>query len=501
MKYDYKTLADIRHKVFTAVSKMAFRDDWHELPNIPYEIVPGDIAKYRESSFLERAIVSERIRLAMGLNLRKNDRERPITEGIEEADIPSKYYEPPLINIIKFACDACPDNVYEVTNMCRGCLAHPCVEVCPKNAITIVKGKSVIDQEKCIKCGLCKKACPYSAIIKHERPCAASCGVDAIYSDEYGRATIDYKKCVSCGMCLVNCPFGAISDKSQIYQLIQAMNEDYKVVAIVAPSYPGQFGKNVGFNDFRKAMIELGFDDVLEVAIGADICAIDEAEAFLDEVPEKISFMGTSCCPSWSVMAKNLFPDRADHISMALTPMVFAARLVREDNKNAKIVFIGPCSAKKLEASRKAVRSEVDFVITYEELSGMLAAKEIEIIGTDNALTKEATGAGRGFAVSGGVAKAVADLIAKKNPETEIKIKNVDGLRECKQLYQDAVKGKYDGYLLEGMACPGGCVAGAGCIVNPVISGSQVKAAAKKSTLQISDESKYAEKIYLLEGK
>ncbi|HPJ87764.1 MAG TPA: 4Fe-4S dicluster domain-containing protein [Thermotogota bacterium] len=501
MKYEYKTLADIRQKVFTAVSKMAFDDDLSELANIPYEIIPGDIAKYRESSFLERAIVSARIRLAMGLNLRTNDRERPITEGIEEADIPSKYYEPPLINIIKFACDACPTDSYEVTNMCRGCLAHPCVEVCPKDAIHIIKGKSVIDQEKCIKCGMCAKACPYTAIIKHERPCAAACGVDAIFSDEYGRASIDYEKCVSCGMCLVNCPFGAISDKSQIYQLIQAMNRNYDVVAIVAPSYLGQFGKNVGFNDFKTTLIKLGFKDVVEVAIGADICAIDEAEAFLKEVPEEMAFMGTSCCPSWSSMAKRLYPERADHISMALTPMVFAARLVRETYREAKIVFIGPCSAKKLEASRKSVRSEVDFVITFEELAGMLSAKDIEIRGTDKSLNDEATGAGRGFAVSGGVSKAVADLIKKKNPETEIKIHNVDGLRECRQLYQDAVKGKYDGYLLEGMACPGGCVAGAGCIVNPVISGSQVKAAAKGSELKTVDESKYADKLYLLEGK
>ncbi|WP_416176178.1 4Fe-4S dicluster domain-containing protein [Clostridium sp.] len=500
MKYEYKTLADIRHKVFTAVSKIAFNGNLDEIANIPYEIVGGDVGKYRQSAFLERAIVSERVRLAMGLNLRPSDKPRPITEGIEQATKPSKYYEPPLINIIKFACNACPTKSYEVTNMCRGCLAHPCVEVCPKNAISIVNGKSFIDQDKCIKCGLCAKACPYSAIIKHERPCASACGMDAISSDENGRADIDYDKCVSCGMCLVNCPFGAISDKSQIYQLIQAIKQKNDVIAIVAPSYLGQFGKNVGFDDFKEAMIKLGFKDVVEVAIGADICTIDEAKDFIENVPKNLSFMATSCCPAWSVMAKKSHPDHADNVSMALTPMVFAARLVREKNKDAKIVFIGPCSAKKLEASRKSVKSEVDFVITFEELSGMLDAKGIKIVGTKNTLNNEATASGRGFAVAGGVAEAVSNLIKKQHPDREVKIKSAAGLKECRKMFDDAVKGKYDGYLLEGMACPEGCVSGAGCIAKPNISGVQVKIASKKSELKVSDESKYADKLYLLHG-
>ena len=209
MKYEYKTLSFIRHQVFTAVSKMAFEETLDNLPNLPYEIIPNDAHGYRGTVFLDRAIVSERIRLAMGLNLRDKDQLRSISEGIENANKPSKYYEPPLINIIKFACNACPDNVYEVTDMCRGCLAHPCVEVCPKNAVSIVKGKSVINQDDCIKCGLCYKNCPYNAIIHHQRPCASACGMYAISSDADGKADIDQELCVSCGMCLVNCPFGA----------------------------------------------------------------------------------------------------------------------------------------------------------------------------------------------------------------------------------------------------------------------------------------------------
>lgn len=498
MNKDFKVLAEIRHNVFKEVSKLAFNDNLSDIENLPYEIIKGDIAKYRESIFLERAIVGERIRLAMGLNLRKSNKHRPITEGLKQANIPSKYYEPPLINVIKFACDACPTESYEVTSICRGCLAHPCVEVCPTKAISIVHGKSIIDQDKCIKCGKCQKVCPYEAVVHHKRPCAVACGVDAISSDQNGRADIDYSKCVSCGMCMVACPFGAIADKSQIYQLIRAIKSNAEVIAIVAPSFLGQFGSKAGFNDVKDALVKLGFSDVVEVAIGADICAIEEAKDFIEKVPNKRAFMATSCCPSWSVMAKNMFPKYAEHISMALTPMVFTARLVREKKKHAKIVFIGPCSAKKLEASRKSVKSEVDFVITYEELSGMLSAKEIKVIGTNQSLTDEATCSGRGFAVSGGVAKAVSMLIEKMEPGREVKIHSADGLKECIALCNDFVSGKYDGYLLEGMGCPGGCVAGAGCLAKPNVAKTQVKNAAKESERQYADESKYADKLYLL---
>jgi [FeFe] hydrogenase (group B1/B3) len=498
MNKDFKVLADIRHRVFEEVSKNAFEDNMDHIANIPYEIIKGDVAQFRDSAFLERAIVSERIRLAMGLGVRTKDKHRPITEGLDQANIPSKYYEPPLINVIKFACDACPTKGYEVTNMCRGCLAHPCVEVCPVDAVHIINGVSVIDQEKCIKCGRCAKACPYSAIIEHDRPCAAACGVDAISSDENGRADIDYDKCVSCGMCMVACPFGAIADKSQIYQLIQAIKHHKEIIAVVAPSFLGQFGNKVGFNDLKRALEELGFQDTVEVAIGADICAIEEAEDFIEKVPEEHAFMGTSCCPAWSSMAKKTFPELADNISMALTPMVFTARMMREKNPNAKIVFIGPCSAKKLEASRKAVKSEVDFVITYEELAGMFAGKGIEVQGTDKSFTDEATCSGRGFAVSGGVAQAVSKLVEKMDPEREVKVHNAEGLKNCVDMCKEATKGKYDGYLLEGMACPGGCVAGAGCLAKPNVAGAQVKLAAKGSERKYADESKYADKLYLL---
>ena len=237
--------------------------------------------------------------------------------------------------------------------------------------------------------------------------------MDAIHSDKNGKAEIDYEKCVSCGQCLVNCPFGAISDKSQIFQVIRAIQSGEQVYAALAPAFVGQFGAKVTPGKLRAAMKELGFTDVFEVAIGADLCAEQEAEDFIKEVPEKLPFMATSCCPAWSVMAKKLFPDYANCISMALTPMTLTARLIKKQNKNAKVVFIGPCAAKKLEAMRRTVKSEVDFVLTFEEMTGIFAAKNIkvELLEEDPAGVSDASADGRNFAVSGGVAKAVENVI------------------------------------------------------------------------------------------
>ena len=283
--------------------------------------------------------------------------------------------------------------------------------------------------------------------------------MDAIGSDELGRAKIDYDKCVSCGMCLVNCPFGAISDKSQIFQLIQAIKRGDKVVAAVAPAFVSQFGEKVTSSQMREAMRQVGFHKVIEVAVGADMCTAEEAEDFLKKVPNEQPFMATSCCPSWSVMAKKLFPQFKDYISMAMTPMVLTARLYKKDHPDVRIVFIGPCTAKKLEASRRTIRSDVDFVLTFEELMGMFEAKEVNFADIEEeAPLREATGDGCGFAVSGGVAAAVANAIHQMDPDREVKIASAQGLADCRKLLMMAKAGKYNGYLLEGMGCPGGCI-------------------------------------------
>lgn len=501
MRGVHSAVDDLRRDVFREVARLAYEGgDYSRIDQIPYKIIPGEDAQYRHDVFLERAIVTERLRLACGLPLRTAAEMSLASDGIELAAHPEKYYEPPLINIIPFACNACPPKEIRISSNCQGCLSRPCMNVCPKNAISIGRdGKSVIDKEKCVKCGRCESQCPYNAISRIERPCAKACGMDAIGSDEKGRAKIDYEKCVSCGMCLVNCPFAAIADKSQIFQLIQAINEGDKVIACVAPAFVGQFGKDATPRKLKKAMRMLGFVDTVEVAIGADMCTVEEAHDFLDNVPERLDFMATSCCPAWSVMAKKLFPEFKDNISMAMTPMVLTARIVKRDNPDAKIVFVGPCAAKKLEASRRTVRSDVDFVLTFEELQGMFDAKEIDFasIEPDDCDTDftQGTAAGRGFAVGGGVAAAVEEVISQIAPDRHVYVDYGDGLRECRKMLTLAKAGKRHGYLLEGMACPGGCVAGAGTI-EPVMSAtSQLRRYKASAPEQSALESSYATRL------
>ena len=499
----YTSVNDIRKRVFAEIAKLSYEyeeGDLAKLEMIPYRIIPGEVSTYRESIFLERAIVEERMRLALGLNLRPVTEHAPVSVGAEECIKPEKYYEPPLINVIKFACHSCPDNVVRVSDQCQGCLAHPCKEVCPKQAIRFEHGKAVIDPELCIKCGKCINACSYGAIIRLERPCAKACGLKAISSDEYGRAEIDYTKCVSCGMCLANCPFGAIADKAQIFQVIQAIRSDTPVYAAIAPAVVGQFGMDLTMGKVRNAFKALGFQDAIEVAIGADLCTIEEAEDFVREVPEKLPFMGTSCCPSWSSMAKKTLPEYAECISMALTPMVLTARLIKQQHPGCKVAFIGPCAAKKLEASRKSVRSEVDFVLTFEEVRGMFEAKEVDFekIEGHNSM-HGASGDGRGFAAGGGVADAVANIIKERYPDREVKIERAEGLDNCKKMLLLAKAGKYNGYLLEGMACPGGCIGGAGTVQPIEESRKAVQKNKQQSTNAHASSIAYQELLSILE--
>jgi [FeFe] hydrogenase (group B1/B3) len=336
--------------------------------------------------------------------------------------------------------------------------------VCPVGAITVVDRKSYIDQSKCIKCGKCKSICPYDAIAKKTRPCQKACGVNAIKSDKRGRAYIDNDKCVSCGQCMVSCPFGAISDKSQVFQLCRALKEGQEVIAEIAPAFVGQFGENITPHNIKAALKELGFSKVYETALGADIGAVAEAHHYVEKVVTgELPFLLTSCCPAWSVLAKKYFPDLADKVSQELTPMVATGRTIKREHPNAKVVFIGPCASKKLEASRRSVRSDVDFVITFEELQGMFDAKGIDLTQYKSERSlHDATGAGRGYAVAGGVANAIERCIKEYYPGTEVKIEHAEGLTDCKKALLLAKAGKKNGYLIEGMGCSGGCIAGAG---------------------------------------
>lgn len=467
MKESYMSIMNIRRKVFAEVARISYEDsDLSELEQASYRLFPGETATLRKDIFRERAIAEEMIRLAMGLDIREIDTYKKITDGFDKINIDENAYEEPLISVIKFACESCPTRSFFVTNNCRNCMAHPCTNVCPVNAVSIGKDGAVIDTEKCIKCGRCKNTCPYSAIVEYERPCASVCGVNAIEDDEVGRAVINHDKCVACGRCITQCPFGAIADKTQIYQLIKALKSNKKVYAIIAPSFIGQFGALTTPAQLAEAVKLLGFEELIEVGLGADMTTLHEAKEYLHKVPNEIPFMGTSCCYSWSLMIDYNFPELKGYISDTGSPMKYTAEYVKKKDPNALVTFIGPCTSKKLEAIDK-VKDHVDFVITFEELMGMLVAKNIEPSELEVSRDiEDASTTARGYAVAGGVADAVKKVCEELEPGREIKIEGANSLSECIKMLKLAKAGKKDGYLLEGMACPGGCVAGVGTIAS-----------------------------------
>ena len=481
MRGIYTPVTDIRRKVFTEVARMSYEsnemaDYAKEIRDLPFKIMPGEDSSLRSSIFLERAIVSERIRLAMGLSLRPVTESVSATEDLEHSVIADKYYEPPLINVIKFACNKCPEKIIKVTSMCQGCLAHPCQEVCPKKAISFRNGRSHIDQDLCIKCGRCHDVCPYSAIIKNVIPCEDSCPVGAISKDESGKEHIDPEKCILCGKCLQSCPFGAVVEMSQMVDVLKLLaDENKKVVAMLAPAVLGQFPGTI--NNLIGALKKLGFADVVEVAIGADITTRKEAAEFIEKMENGEKMMTTSCCPAYYKAADLHIPEIKPFVSHTRTPMYYTAELLKQEQPECTAVFVGPCLAKRFEAENDP---NVDYVLTFEEIGAMLVASGINVADCEpQEFAKISCAQGRRFPVSGGVAGAVASLVEGK---AEFKPTAINGLNKAsiKLLKQYATKGS-DFNMIEVMCCEGGCVAGPGCV-----------ALAKKSAIMVENYVKTA---------
>lgn len=433
----------LKHQVLTEVARGAWKQDLVEnVLDIPKKILPGRIPTMRCCVYKERAILQERVKLAMGGN-----RE-----------------DPNIMEVIDIACDECPMGGFEVTNSCRGCLAQRCKDACPRDAISFdVNHQAHIDKTKCINCGLCSKACQYSAIVDRKRPCENACTVKAISANEDQAAHIDHEKCIDCGACISQCPFGAIMDKSFIldaidYILKSENNTEYKIYALIAPAIADSF-KDAKLEQIITGIKKLGFYDVIEVAKGADMVAYNEAK----ELDEK-GFLLSSCCPAFVSFTKKNFPELTEYISHNLSPLGTIAKKLKEDDPTCKTVFIGPCTAKKAEIKQDGVKDYVDVVITFEELLALFASKDIEYETLEETPINQASYFGRVFARSGGLTEAMSQGLKEIGSSIEFKPETCNGVMMCKAALMRKSKDNLDANFVEGMICNGGCIGGAGTL-------------------------------------
>ncbi len=444
-KFDTK-VQHLKYKVLREVARVAWQDQLLEkMPDIPKIIVPTDTATMRCCVYKERAIVTERIKLALG----------------------GDQSNPNVIEVIDIACDECPVDGYSVTEDCRGCIAHRCEDVCKRGAITFDEHqKAHIDKSKCVECGQCAKVCPYSAITNRKRPCQNACKVHAISMDENKAALIDNNKCIACGACVYQCPFGAIMDKSFIIDIIDLLkksenNTKYKVYAVVAPAIASQF-TYATLGQALSGIKELGFYHIVEAALGADMVAYEECK----ELAEK-GFLTSSCCPAFVDYIEKQFPQLKEHISHNLSPAATIARYIKKTDPTSKIVFIGPCTAKKMEFQKEQVRPYIDSVMTFEELQALYDSRDIDITKLGEDVLNNASYYGRIFARSGGLTDAVQQGLKERDlADFDYKPIACDGIEACRMALLRASKNALPNNFIEGMACVGGCIGGAGCLTH-----------------------------------
>ena len=450
-KFDTK-VQHLKYKALREVARQAWEDTLLDnLLDIPKIIVPGNTPTMRCCVYKERAILGERVKLAMG----------------------GDKTNPNVIEVIEIACDECPVGGYEVTNACRGCLAHRCEDVCKRGAISFDENHVAhIDKTKCVECGACAKVCPYTAIVGRKRPCQNACKVKAISMNENKAAAIDNNKCISCGACVYQCPFGAIMDKSYILDAIELLkNRDgkNKVYAIVAPSISSQF-TYAKLGQVITGMKKLGFHTVVEAALGADMVAQAESK----ELAEK-GFLTSSCCPAFVAYIKKNFPALVPFVSHNLSPMGAISKYIKETEENAKIIFIGPCTAKKAEVQLDSVKPYVDVVLTFEELQALFDSRDLDITTLEEDVLDNASYYGRIFARSGGLSDAVAEGLKEQGLEDfKLNACACDGIEACRVALLKKSKNLLDANFIEGMACIGGCIGGAGCLTHGEKSKTEV---------------------------
>ncbi len=465
----------LRRELLTRIIKHLRSGDLEEqIDRIPYIMRPRDTAEIsRCCIYKDRAMLKYRTMSALGFSMDDETDEMTTLASYTQMAFERERIEKEPLSVMDTACSACVKSNYVVTNMCRGCVARPCVSNCNKGAIYFQNGQAHIDPAKCVNCGLCQKACPFHSIIYIPVPCEEACPVGAISKDERGKEHIDPKKCIYCGRCISACPFGAVMERSHIIDIYKAFNSPEKVIAVVAPAIAGQF--KTSLSNILGAIKQVGFDEVVEVAKGADVTTANEAEEFIEKMQEGQPFMTTSCCPSYYMLAARHLPEVKPFVSHTRSPMFYTAEMVRKANPTAKIVFVGPCLAKRFEAFSDP---NVDYTLSFEELGTVFIALGIDAMSeSDYVQDQSIDPSSRGYAASAGVASAVAAAVGDKYEIKPIVINGIDkaSIRELKGYVKSC-----PGNMIEVMACEGGCINGCNVIANPKIATRQVQQLAKK---------------------
>ncbi|MDO5291470.1 MAG: [Fe-Fe] hydrogenase large subunit C-terminal domain-containing protein [bacterium] len=326
------------------------------------------------------------------------------------------------------------------------------------NAIT----KNQVRDKIVAKVSACSEDCETS---DGKSKCMNVCPFEAIKRDDKtGDKWIQEDLCMSCGRCVKVCDMGHYMDVPQSMPLLELLKNHEKVIAMVAPAIAGQFGPDVTLDQLREAFIKIGFTDMFEVAMGADVLSMKEALEYNELVNEEGDFMITSCCcPMWVAMLKKLYNDLVPEVSPSVSPMVAMGRIIKALNNDVKCVFVGPCVAKKAEAKEPDISDSTDYVLTFQEVQLLFEAFDIDpgklkgVPSPDYAST-----GGRLYARAGGVSEAVFDVIDQMFPEKRklFTSLHVDGIKDCKKMLNDLEAGHVRASFIEGMGCSGGCVGG-----------------------------------------
>jgi len=396
-------------------------------------------------------------------------------------------------------------------------------------------GPSIIrNPNKCILCGDCVRACQEIQGV----------GVlDFAYRGSKLQVTTAFNKglhevdCVNCGQCRVVCPTGALMIKKDIENAYEALhNKNKRVIAQIAPAVRVAIGEDFGLEPgaismgkIVAALRKLGFDNIFDTAVGADLTVIEEAEELMDRIQnnEKLPLF-SSCCPAWFKYVEQKHPELMDNVSTCLSPQQMFGVVIKEqfkqqqkaDGKENIVIAIMPCTAKKFEAARtENARNgikDVDMVITTQELAIMIQEHGIVF----NELEDEAldmpfgftSGAGVIFGVSGGVSEAVLRYYYKERTASTLKdisylgvrgmkgvkeataeidgktvrIGIVHGLKNAEILIKKIVSGQEKFDFVEVMACPGGCIGGAG---QPIPQNNDVRMKRTKGIYKVDNSS------------